>query len=186
MSNCDLTLGRLEPCKDAVGGLKAVYFINYGDMDGLTYDVTDTDAIDELFGAATTSDVYKYDLKGTSTLDETITSSRENGTTFVEQVLTLSLKKRDVASHKELMVMAHGRPHIVVEDNNGTAWLVGVEHGAELTGTTSTGAALGDFNGYQLTLTASEKKPANAILGAVAGDPFAGMANQPASIVAGV
>ena len=26
---CDIAKGRLEECKDQVGGLKAVYFINY-------------------------------------------------------------------------------------------------------------------------------------------------------------
>ena len=27
--SCDITLGRKEACKTSVGGLKAVYFINY-------------------------------------------------------------------------------------------------------------------------------------------------------------
>ena len=33
---CDLSLGRLEVCKDSVGGLKNVYFVNYGDMGAIT------------------------------------------------------------------------------------------------------------------------------------------------------
>jgi hypothetical protein len=48
---CDLSSGRLEVCKDSVGGLKAVYFVNYGDMTGaITYDVTNTDVIDSVSG----------------------------------------------------------------------------------------------------------------------------------------
>jgi len=46
---CDLTLGRLEPCKSAVGGLKAVYFVNWGEMTGYTY-TTGTDIIDAVTG----------------------------------------------------------------------------------------------------------------------------------------
>jgi len=42
---CDLTLGRKVPCKDVVGGIKAVYFVNYGAS--ATYDSTDTDVIDD-------------------------------------------------------------------------------------------------------------------------------------------
>ena len=42
---CDISLGRLEPCKTSVGGLKAVYIINEGDATGVTYDATDTDAV---------------------------------------------------------------------------------------------------------------------------------------------
>lgn len=183
---CDLSIGRLEPCKDKVSGLRAVYFVNFGELDGITFDITDTDAVDELFDVASTTNVYKYDLKGTSALEETINSSRENGTTFVQQVLTLSLKGRDAASHKELKVMAHGRPHVIVEDENGDAWVMGIYRGAEVAGSSSIGAAMGDFNGYSLTLTADELTFANYIVGSVSGDPFAGMANQPASVVAGV
>ena len=87
---CDLSLGRIEPCKDSVGGLKAVYFINYGEVTGITYNHVNTDVIDTIGSEPT---AYKYDLKGTNSLDQTITSSRENGTTFFEQNLKLQLKK---------------------------------------------------------------------------------------------
>jgi hypothetical protein len=30
----------LEVCKTAVGGIDAIYFINYGDMGAITYDAT--------------------------------------------------------------------------------------------------------------------------------------------------
>ena len=33
---CDLTKGRKEPCKDVVGGLNAIYFIDYGDLGTVT------------------------------------------------------------------------------------------------------------------------------------------------------
>jgi hypothetical protein len=76
---CDLGFGRIEPCKDSVGGLKAVYFVNYGDMADVTYDGTDTDVIDSVSG---TPSAYKYELKGASTFTQNVNSSRENGTTF--------------------------------------------------------------------------------------------------------
>ena len=88
---CLLTTGRTEPCKDSVGGLTKVYFSDFGgfDMSDVTY--ADTDAKGEItaIGGGT---VYQYDLKGTSSFEQTITSSRENGTTFYDQVLTLILK----------------------------------------------------------------------------------------------
>ena len=46
--SCDISRGRLEPCKDSVGGLNAVYFINKGDVSPVTYDAADTDVIDSL------------------------------------------------------------------------------------------------------------------------------------------
>ena len=168
---CELTKGRIEPCKDVVGGIKEVYFIDYGDI-AISYDLTDTDVIDDL-GAVT---AYKYELKGNSSFEQTITSSRENGTTFFEQTLNLTLKKLSKEDHKELKLMSYGRPHIVVADYNGNAFLMGAEHGAEVTGgTISTGAAMGDLSGYTLTLSASELKPANFLEGATSANPFAGL-----------
>ena len=72
--SCDISLGRIEPCKDSIGGLRSIYFVNWGDATGYTYDVTNTDVIDAVAG---TPVAYKYDLKGTSSFEQTITSSRE-------------------------------------------------------------------------------------------------------------
>ena len=156
---CDLTTGRSVPCKDVVGGIKAVYFINYGDLGAITYDVTNTDAIDSFGG---TPDAYEYDVKGNSSFEQTVTSSRENGTTFFEQTLNLTFTKLDKATHKELKLMAYGRPHVFVEDYNSNIFVMGLLHGAEVTGgTIVTGAAMGDLSGYTLTLTAQEQVPAN-------------------------
>lgn len=156
---CDLTTGRSVPCKDVVGGIKAVYFANYGELGAITYDVTNTDAIDSFGGTPT---AYEYDVKGNSSFEQTITSSRENGTTFFEQTLNLTFTKLDKATNKELKLMAYGRPHVFVEDYNGNVFVMGLEHGAEVTGgTVVTGAAMGDLSGYTLTLTAQEKVPAN-------------------------
>ena len=156
---CDIGLGRNEVCKDSVGGLKAVYFVNYGDLGAITYDATDTDVIDAVAG---TPSAYKYELKGTSSFTQNINSSRENGTTFFEQVLELSFKKLTVKDHKELKLMSYGRPNVIVEDNNGNLFLAGLEFGCDVTGgTIVTGAAMGDLSGYTLTLTGMEKSPAN-------------------------
>ena len=60
---CDISKGRKEVCKNAVGGLNAVYFINYGDVNvnDYTYDGTDTDMITDINGAGTIN-AYKYEL----------------------------------------------------------------------------------------------------------------------------
>jgi hypothetical protein len=156
---CDLSLGRIEPCKDSVGGLKAVYFVNYGDITAVDYNGTNTDVIDEVSGSPT---AYKYDLKGTNSLDQTITSSRENGTTFFDQSLKLTLKKLTPVMHKEIKLLAYGRPQVIVEDNNGNLFMCGLEHGMEVTGgTIVTGTAMADLSGYTLELKGMEKVPAN-------------------------
>jgi hypothetical protein len=160
--SCDISLGRLEPCKTSNGGLKAVYFVNWGDATGVTYDATDTDAITAVAGTPT---AYKYDLKGNSSFEQTITSSRENGTTFFEQTLNLTLKKLSIKDHKQIKLLSYGRPQVIVEDNNGNFFWCGLEHGMDVTGgTIVTGAAMGDLSGYTLVLSGQENVPANFII----------------------
>lgn len=177
--SCTLTLGRKEPCKDSVGGIKSVSFINFGTT--ITYDSTDEDVVDDIQlvgGGAVTA--FKYEVKGNSSFEQTITSSRENGTTFFEQTLNLTLHKLTVQDHKELKLLSYGRPHVVVQDYNGNAFLMGAEHGADVSGgTIVTGAAMGDLSGYTLTLTAMEQVPANFLEGATEADPFAGLTTTP-------
>jgi hypothetical protein len=162
--SCDIAKGRLEPCKDSVGGLRAVYFMNFAEApySDIVYDVTNTDVVDTVNSTPSTISAYKFELKGNSTFEQNITASRENGTMFVEQVLNLTLKKQDLNTHKEVKLISYGRPKVVVEDYNGNFFFMGIENGADVTaGTIVTGAAMGDLSGYTLTLTAMEKVPAN-------------------------
>jgi hypothetical protein len=158
--SCLLTSGRIEPCKKSVGGLKAVYFIDYGTLGAIAYVNASTSA--EIDTVAGTPTAYKYDLKGTSSFEQTINSSRENGTTFYDQTLNLTFKKLDKDTHDEIALIAVARPHVIVEDNNGNLFLSGLEHGADVNGgTIVTGAGMGDLSGYTLTLLAQELVPAN-------------------------
>lgn len=180
---CDLTRGRLLPCRDSVGGLKAVYFADYGDIGTATLDADDQ--ITDFSEIAVT--VFKYDLKGNSSLEQSVTTSRENGTAFFEQTLNLSLPKLSKEDHKELKLLAYGRPHIFVQDYNDNLFAVGLEHGADLSGgTIATGAAMGDMSGYTLTFSAQEVLPANFVNGATASDPFGGLTTSVVTVTAGV
>lgn len=159
---CDITLGRTEQCKDSLGGLAAVYFINYQSLEPINYDTgNQSDMITEILGDNQVI-AYKYELKGTSTFEQTVTSSRENGSTFVEQKLTLNLKKLTIADHKQLKLLAYGRPIIVVQDRNNNWFMAGLTKGMDLvTSNITTGAAMGDLSGYSLEFQGMELKPAN-------------------------
>ena len=161
--SCDLANGRLEVCKDAVGGIETVYFINYGDFNP-EVDVTYSVGTDTIATIANVTSLYKYELKGTNSFEQVVTSSRENGTTFVEQTLTMTLKKQDPTTHKSVKLLAYGRPQIVVRNRNNQFFLMGLEHGAELTtANVSNGTAMGDLNGYTLTFVATETLLANLL-----------------------
>jgi hypothetical protein len=153
---CLLTSGRALPCKSSVGGLKAVYFADYGTLGTATIS---SGEITDLSG--TNIDFFKFDIKGNSSLETTINSSRENGTTFYTQTLNLTLPVLDKATQEEIKLLATARPHVAIEDYNGNFFMVGLEHGAEVTGgTIVSGAAMGDLSGFTLTLEGQETDPA--------------------------
>ena len=149
---CTLTTGRKLPCKSAFGGIKKVLFTDFGDIGDITVGAT---------GEATftgTPTWFEYDVKGNSSLETTVTSSRENGTTFYTQTLNLTLTFLDAETQQELQKLAVARPYIVVEDYYSNRFLVGAENGAECTGgTVVTGAAAGDLSGFTLTFEGMEE-----------------------------
>lgn len=166
----DITAGRLTPDKNSVGGLVAVYFINDGDMTGVEYSALGEDSIDGVTGSLS---AFKYELKGANSFDQTIVSSRENGTTFIEQNLKLTLPKLTAKDHKEIRLLSYGKPKVIVEDNNGNLFLCGLKRGMEVTGgTIVTGTNLGDLSGYTLELKGEEPIAANFIYGPLSGAGF--------------
>ena len=151
---CSLTTGRKVPCKSAVGGIKTIYFADYGTLGDASI------SAGEITALAGTTDFFQFDVKGSSALETAINSSRENGTTFYESTLTMALTFQDKATQEELKLIAHARPHVAIEDYNGNFFLLGLEHGAEVTGGSITsGAAMGDLSGYSLTIVAQETAP---------------------------
>jgi len=179
MASCIVTLGRQEVCKESVGGLQGVYFLNYTTGSYTHATASDPGSPITAFPAAAggvSQSAYYYELKGTSAYTETVNSSRENGTTFFSQELVLNLKKLTNEMTTQLRLLAYGRPQIVVSTMAGDALLVGEREGADLTaGTIQTGGSLGDLYGYSITFTGQEQFNASFISGAAFNNPFANL-----------
>ena len=159
---CSLTSGRKVPCKSAVGGIKTIYFADYGTLGA------ETIVAGEITALAGTPEWFKFDVKGTSSLETAINSSRETGTTFYESTVTVSLTFQDKATQEQLKLITHARPHVAIEDYNGNYFLVGLENGGEVTGgSISSGAGMGDLSGYSLTIVAQETAPPYFVTGSV-------------------
>ena len=171
---CNITAGRNEVCKDSIGGLSGVYFLNY------TTGSFTKNGNGEVTALPSGSTVYYYELKVNSAYTETVNTSRDNGTTFFSQELLLNLKKLTNEMTTQMKLLAYGRPQIVVWTMNGDALLVGEREGADMTaGTLQTGAAMGDLYGYSLTFTGQEQLPAAFLSGSTTTNAFAGLTTQP-------
>lgn len=173
--SCILQKGRQEQCKESIGGLAGVYFINF-----TTGSFTKNDN-GEITALPANTTVYFYELKGANnTYTETVNTSRDNGTTFFSQELSITLKKLTNEMTTQLKLMAYSRPKIVVWTKNGEALLVGEKQGADMTGgTINTGGALGDLYGYTAVYLGEEKLPAAFLSGSTQTSPFAGLTVQP-------
>jgi len=177
---CDLTRGRKVPCKDVIGGLVRAWFVDFGDLG------TVTETADEITDLTGTFTAFQYDLHGANSFEQTINSSRENGTTFFEQSISLQFPKLSKEDNAELKLISFNRPHICIETRAGDFLQFGLVHGCELTGgTIASGSAFGDLSGYTLTFTAQEAKPANFIAGGTAADPYAGMGSATVTVTVG-
>lgn len=159
--SCSITKNRSLPCRDSIGGVKNIYFADYGELTEGAGFAVDTDGVVTSWASADNPSFYKYEVKNSSSLEQAITASTENGTLYYEQTITLVLPKQSPQSQQEVNDMAKGRPHVIVEDNNGNYLLAGLKFGCNVTGgSISTGTAMGDLSGYNLTITGMEPLPA--------------------------
>jgi len=148
---CPITAGRLIPCKDTIGGLRKVYFINFVE-DAFTVANAVATAINPLI-----TTVFEYDLTGdTNNLAESMVSDRTAGTTVNTQTLTLALQRISKEDNHQLNLLAYGRPIAVVRSKAGNYHAVGLSEGIDFTIAPTTGAGKADFNGYNLTGVAME------------------------------
>lgn len=156
--SCDISRGKnLLSCKNAVSGLKAIYMANFDDYDFVTQSNASGHTMTDL---GTLSTVFKFELKNSAnTFQQDITSSRDNGTTFFNQVLNFTLTKLSAEMEFQVKMMAWGRPIIFVETNGGLFFSMGIEHGCEIAGNSQVQGTMDSLNGYVLTATAMEPAP---------------------------
>lgn len=167
---CDASKGYKHQCYDNTGGIRNFYIMNF--VEGLEDLVNITDGEITDFGTPSTPyDLYKYELRSTGHgLEETDNGEKAAGTKFWEQVVTAMLKKQDAATTEELKTVSYGTPHLIIEDYNGNFKLVGLQNGVDFKFNTATGTNFGEMNGYTITATGQEKRPALFIEPSVIGD----------------
>ena len=167
--SCDLSLGRLHPCKTQ-GGIKNIYFVNYS-ADFYNNSTITGSQINDFGTPAQPYDLYKYELRsGGQGLEETNENSGEAGTSFWTQNLTVVLKQQDAETQEELTLASFGRPHVIIEDYNGNFKFVGFENGCDVAVNPTTGTAMGELSGYNITITAQETRMSYFVDSAIIGD----------------
>ena len=165
--SCNLTKGRNITCRDTVGGIKAIYFVQYDEIISFSEGTGAAAGSLDTFDIGS-NDIYKYTLKrGTASCTETITGSSENGTVFYTPSVNIKLHKLTKEDQNQVKLLASNRLVIFLELNevltansHNVLLALGLENGMELnTGSNVTGAAFGDMNGYDWTFDGMERDP---------------------------
>lgn len=149
--SCPITLNGIElGCKDSVGGVKRVYILSKDNL--LTAPIFDTDGkINTL--VYDKYDLYEYDFrKQTGMLTSTESQTEANDTHFYTTDLALKFNKLEADKALEIHELAKGELIIVVLDNNGKYWYLGLDNGVTVSASVGmTGTNYGDRNGYEIT-----------------------------------
>tara|TARA_R110002095_G_scaffold179145_1_gene156286 strand:+ start:551 stop:1162 length:612 start_codon:yes stop_codon:yes gene_type:complete len=195
---CSITSARGIDCRDAIGGLKAIYFCSSYSanitasavVDADSYTISDADFADwDIYGTPTVGkvQVYKYDLvTDLSTFKSGVEADKATGSVMWNQTLDIVLHKIVAADLYQLGLISKNRAQIFVQDSNDNVYLMGATDGCYLTGGDSiaTGTSRSDMNGLSLSFTAKEQAPlyiipASAGVG-TAKYPFDGLSDEAA------
>ena len=192
---CSITAARGIDCRDAIGGLKAIYFCSDYCSDILanatvtdfSYTITTAGFATWDIAASSVVTVFKYDLvTDLSTFKSGVEADKATGSVMWNQTLDVVLHKVVAADLYQLGLISKNRAQIFVQDSNDNVYLMGTTDGCYLTGGDSiaTGTSRSDMNGLSLSFTAKEQAPLY-ILPASAGSatakyPFDGLSDEAA------
>ena len=165
MACTSITKGRGIDCSRVAAGVKYVYFAIF---DTTELEITNSEVTDIEQGGAK---FYRYALpRGTASVTETIVGDATNGTVYYEPSITIKLNKLSKEDQNELKLLAQTRLVVYAQLNqtltNGhnVILALGAYNGMELNaGTNVSGAAWGDHNGYEWTLSGMEEFPMQTV-----------------------
>lgn len=162
---CALTQGFTLDCRDSSGGVKSIWLMEIGNVSGITA----SNGVISVIGKVAGKRFWKYQqIKETSEAKEELQANEQNGTNFWNQSLDIVINKLQAATRNEIVLLAENYLVVVIQDRNDKYWYYGETNGMILgPGTAGTGKALGDRNGYALTLVGKEPNLAQEVSSAV-------------------
>lgn len=162
IGDCALSTTFALDCKNSKGGIKKIAFAVFTDAlsIGGASGPTNASGIITAWDAAAAK-FYVYAVRqGIATSTGKRTTSKANGTSFTAESLTTQLEKLTAATSQELKKLEGNRVFALITDRNSKIWLKGGHNGLDVTEISEEfGLAMGDFNGYKITLAGEEEQP---------------------------
>jgi hypothetical protein len=165
--SCVLTGGYTLGCRDNIGGVQTVYIGEYNG-DDLTYSFTASNVIDAFGGATVSFYTFEQEIE-TGSYTENGVFSTENGTSFYEETLSITLHRLDATLRNQILLLGQGKWRVIVKDQRGVYHLMGKQNPVRVSASTpGVGKAYGDLNGAVITFLGKEPEPAHIVSTAAA------------------
>jgi len=159
MATCLLTSGYQLGCRDNIGGVQEVY-IGEWNSSSMTYVYGADNIIGTFSGATVSFYTFQQEIE-TASYTENGVFSIENGTSFYEQTLTITLHKIEAALRNKILLLGQGKWRVIVKDQRGNYFLMGHQNPVRVSASTpGLGKAYGDLNGAVITFMTKESVPA--------------------------
>ncbi len=123
---CNIINGILNGCADQVGGVKSIII---GDWSSDSVYALNSDNV--ITGVTSGSTYYTFEQ--VSEAAEFLTTGTHqngqggNGANFFTSQLNMTFRRKDAELRNTLLLMARGVLSVIVQDNNGTYWLLGYD-----------------------------------------------------------
>jgi hypothetical protein len=177
---CDLTNGRLlDDCLVGRAGIKTLFFAKLNDVRAATL----TEAGGEVTDITGTFSIHRFEMAdNVGSFEQAVNASQENGTSFVQQNISLTLFNILPADLADLNNLKIGRWVIWTLDFAGKMRMFGKNNGCTASGGSETsGAGAGDKKGLDMSFVAEENDYA-PFMSAYTTNPFDGVTG-PVTIV---
>lgn len=160
--SCAITSGYSITCRESVGGIETIYLIENSNL----YDASGNSLVTSASGVVTALNklsgkkFWKFEVpRATSTANNGITSSIENGTFFFTHQVIFPINSRSADVRNIVTTLAKNRLTFVTKEGDGSFRMYGKEFGLQLETTEAgSGTALADRNGYLLTFSSQERE----------------------------
>lgn len=147
----NITLG----CDKGVGGMRKAWIACYGDITSVT--VTESETGDKITAITPVTSPPWIEVEfrpqtGSATTTPTVDNTA--GTLYHESSIVIQISKQDAQKRMAINALMKSDLVVIIQDGNKNYWYYGYDFPVTLgDGTIDTGTALGDFNGYNITLT---------------------------------
>lgn len=140
-------------CGTNMGGIKALFVFNYGDIGVQGYEQDGTPGSIKLptVGA---NNLFVFNPGSNSTLTSTVNADKNNASRYVQTDAQVQFPIQDIDKAKSINELINKDLAAIVVDSNDNVYLLGLNEPVYISaGTSQTGTARGDGNYYQVTFT---------------------------------